>query len=34
MFAGLKYKGFNVQLEVYGRRLSNFLADAGAFNFR
>jgi hypothetical protein len=25
--AGVKYKGFNIQLEVYGRRLSNFLAD-------
>jgi len=25
--AGVKYRGFNVQLEVYARRLSNFLAD-------
>ncbi|MBZ5859025.1 hypothetical protein [Flavihumibacter profundi] len=25
--AGVKYKGFSAQLEVYGRRLSNFAAD-------
>ena len=25
--AGVKYKGFSVQLEMYARRLSNFLAD-------
>jgi hypothetical protein len=25
---GVKYKGFNAQLEIYGRRLSNFDADA------